>query len=55
MNNIFSQRGGRIPMIDVGENPLKIPDEDPLLHQLFNVHPDRRYESLHFEKKSVAR
>ncbi len=49
MTDLFSQY--RTPVYDGGENPLRIPDDDPLLQLLLTLHPDRRYEALQFDKK----
>lgn len=40
----------RTPMVDHGVNPCSIPDEDPLLQKLLEIHGDRRYEVLDFKK-----
>jgi hypothetical protein len=31
-------------LVDLGENPLRIPDVDPLLEKLKEHHGERRYE-----------
>jgi|SoiMetStandDraft_5_1073268.scaffolds.fasta_scaffold261575_2 hypothetical protein len=41
----------RTPMFDTGNNPCSIPDDDPLLAKLMEVHGDRRYAVLNLETK----
>jgi len=42
-------------LADGGENPLRIPDNDPLLRELLRHHEDRRYESIQFPEKVKAK
>jgi hypothetical protein len=47
----MNENGRTRLLIDNGANPYRIPDNDPLLAKLLEVHGDRFYEDLKFENK----
>ena len=55
MNTLEKRYRKRLEFIDYGENPFRIPDNDPLLRELLRAHEDRRYESISFPEKIKAK
>jgi len=55
MSTLEKRYRKRLEFIDYGDNPFRIPENDPLLRELLRAHGDRRYESIQFHEKVKAK